>query len=376
MRIDATNIADLSEVKPEVPPTYQPPQAVEAAAAPVRQAQPPPNDPAILSLGRPPVSAVAGATELQSSPVVEAELGEGEPPGVIRGIHVGRGVNKPLTPIKDVAESLNGLHIEDGAQKENQQLVEAEEEKSHKRRRRQNKHAKQQQQQQHDSDIPSSPGGNVPSSGHGKGWRQTPMLQSTTSFQPFSSLKRKGRGRKGGEDWESAEVTEEMGDFDFENNLLKFDKQTIFNQMRKEDEVDDSSRLVAHNRKPKPGTNNGKNLHYTENVLEVPPTMARNADFWNSEADDGLHEGERLSGRELRNATSMRGAESKNGIPKRSQSRKASGAMVGGQPLSRVNSAVSGFLHPNYKFGIHGLDSRLRSTAYNSHSKHISLVSI
>lgn len=169
------------------------------------------------------------------------------------------------------------------------------------------------------------------------------MLQSTSSFQPFHSLK-KGRGRKGGDEngWESAEVTEEMGEFDFENNLAKFDKRTIFDQMRKDDQIDDSTRLVAHNRRPKPGTNGGKNLHYTENVLDLTPTLAnKNADFWNSEADDGEKEAERVSAQEARTISVLRRAESKNGLSRRSQSRKASGATAGGQPLSRVNSSVS-----------------------------------
>jgi enhancer of mRNA-decapping protein 3 len=347
MRIDAANIADLSEIKPEEPPTHHEPKA-----APVRQPQLPLQDPAILSLARPPASTVVGATELQSSPVVDAELEEGEVLGGLRGNHVVRGVNKPLTPIQDVAESLDRLQVGNGASKENIQPADTEEEKTYKRRRRrQNNRARQHQQQQNQqqqelqSDGASSTGGNVPSSGRGKGWRQTPMLQSTASFQPFNSLKRRGRGRKGGDGdngWESADVTEEMGDFDFENNLLKFDKRTIFDQMRRDDEVDDASRLVAHNRRPKPGTNNGKNLHYSENVLEVPPTaIAKNADFWNSEADEGLRDAERLTGRESRAATSMRRTESKHDTSRRSQSRKASGQLIGGHPLSRVSSTVS-----------------------------------
>lgn len=351
MKIDATNIADLSQIKPEIPSTYQAPQTVEPAPAPVRLPQAPLNDPAILSLGRPPASAVPGATELHSEPMVEQVLAERDTSAVQRVIPGGRAANRPLSPIEDAVEPLNDLHIGEELQKENIKQMDKEDDKTHKKRRkRQNRRGKQNQQQQqaqsqqqHDTDLASSPDGNVPSSGRGKGWRQTPMLQSTASFQPFNSLKRKGRGRKGAEDngWESAEVTEEMGDFDFENNLLKFDKRTIFDQMRKEDSVDDATRLVAHNRLPKPGTNNGKNLHYTENVLNVTPTGTKNADFWNSEADDGLHDAEVLSGREPRNATIMRRTDSKNGISKRSQSRKASGAMVGGQPPSRVNSAVS-----------------------------------
>jgi enhancer of mRNA-decapping protein 3 len=182
-----------------------------------------------------------------------------------------------------------------------------------------------------------------PASGRGKGWRQTPILQSTSSFQPFQFLKKSAKGRKGTLDngWASEDVTEEMGDFDFENNLAKFDKATIFDQMRREDQVDDASRLVAHNRKPKPGTAGGKNLHYTENVLDLPPITKKDAYSWNSEADDGLNGAERLSGREVRSSQSNRRADSKSGPSRRSQSRKASAvATSGGLPLTRVNSGV------------------------------------
>lgn len=344
MRIDAANIADLSEIKPEEPaPAYFAAPTADPIAAPAQQAQPPLDDPAILSLGRPPAGASASAAvEAQSSPSVLPELGDESLPGVLRGIHVGR-TSKPLTPIQDVAEMVSDLHFEDATPKleNNGKPTDTEEDKKFKkRRRRQNRQQKPQQQEQHDSDG-SSQGRKTQASGRGKGWRQTPMLQSTASFQPFSVLKRNARGRKGAVEngWESAEVTEEMGEFDFENNLAKFDKHTIFDQMRKEDQIDDASRLVSHNRRPKPGTNNGKNLHYTENVLDVPSTIAKNTDFWNSEADDALNEAERLSSREPRAAPSARRAESKNGMSRRSQSRKASGPIVGGQPLSRVNSA-------------------------------------
>ncbi len=100
-----------------------------------------------------------------------------------------------------------------------------------------------------------------------------------------------------------------MGDFDFEGELAKFDKQNLFEQMRKEDAIDEADRLVSHNRlpRPKPGTSGGKNLHHSENVLDLPPAAPKSTpkekpsnDFWNSEADDGVpNGGDRLSGREL-----------------------------------------------------------------------------
>lgn len=208
---------------------------------------------------------------------------------------------------------------------------------------------------QADAPAAGSSGRQTPTVQGSKGWRQTPMLEDTSSFQPYNSL-RKSRGRKGhnlqvDNGWASEDVTDvqEMGEFDFEGSLAKFDKNTLFDQMRKEDQVDDSSRLVAHNRlpKPKPGTAGGKNLHYTENVLEsTPPSVAKGKgelpnDFWNSEADDGVMKGgERLSGRELGSRQGSRRGESKISATRRSQSRKASAATITG-PIRTGSSGAN-----------------------------------
>lgn len=363
MRIEASNIADLGEIKPdEAQPFYPPVPPAEIVPTASRPTQAPLDDPAILSLGRPPATAiaVASAYDGQSSPKVEGilkKIAESELPGVLKGIHVGRQDKSPspdldaVQPVPPVIQPLADANAESESGKPTD--TEGGTKSPKKRRRRPRKHNTD---QSHDSDTThdATPATTEKASGRGKGWRQTPMLQSTASFQPFNSLKRNGRGRKGGEanGWASEEVTEEMGEFDFENNLAKFDKRTIFDQMRKEDQVDDASRLVSHNRRPKPGTNGGKNLHNTENVLDLPSSIAKNTDFWNSEADDpnghaglnpvnGQNGGDRISTREPRVATTTRRAESKNGVTRRSQSRKASGAMAGSQPLSRVNSTVS-----------------------------------
>ncbi|KAL8400206.1 hypothetical protein RB594_000555 [Gaeumannomyces avenae] len=170
---------------------------------------------------------------------------------------------------------------------------------------------------------------------HGsKGWRQTPMLEDTSSFQPFNAL-RKGRGRKANalqheNGWASEDVTDvqELGEFDFEGGLAKFDKHTLFDQMRKDDQADDAHRLVSHNRqpRPKPGTSGGKNLHYSENVLDEPAASTSLKvelphDFWNSEADT-----ERPSVRDAGSRQSSRRGESKMPATRRSRSRKASTA--------------------------------------------------
>ncbi|KAB8296018.1 hypothetical protein EYC80_008829 [Monilinia laxa] len=126
-----------------------------------------------------------------------------------------------------------------------------------------------------------------------KGWRQTPLLEPVTSFQPFSTLKKsQRRGNKNMEEsgWATEDATDvqEMGDFDFAGSLAKFDKKSVFNQIQAEDGIAESDRLVGHNRVPKakPGTYGGKNFHPTENVLGLPSGAAKAAGTWKSDADD------------------------------------------------------------------------------------------
>ncbi|KAH7201993.1 YjeF-related protein N-terminus-domain-containing protein [Fusarium oxysporum] len=341
LQVHAANIADLAEVKNDRPATYTPAPA-ESIAAPFIS-QPPPQpafvDPAILSLGRPPAALTPtgsdskapledGRAELQVAPMSATVSTPGRP-----------------TPDHDLTGSVSNLAINEAVQEmDNGQPIEGQAPRSAKKKNNNNRRSRQSKQgkgQRAEDDGQAIEGS--PASGRGKGWRQTPILQSTSSFQPFHSLKKSSKGRKGilNNGWASEDVTEEMGEFDFENNLAKFDKRTIFDQMRKEDQIDDASRLVSHNRKPKPGTAGGKNLHYTENVLDLPSSTKKDADFWNSEADDGLNEAERLSGRDVRSGQGNRRADSKSGPSRRSQSRKASAvAISGGLPLSRVNSGV------------------------------------
>ena len=108
--------------------------------------------------------------------------------------------------------------------------------------------------------------------------------------------------------WATEEATDiqEMGDFDFEANLSKFDKHEIFNQIRHDDTTADEDRLVSHNRLPaRLGTGGGRNLHFTENVLDSP--KLNGCAKWNSEAGDseGNTSDARISsGRSSRRATS------------------------------------------------------------------------
>ena len=115
--------------------------------------------------------------------------------------------------------------------------------------------------------------------GKAKGWRQTPLLEEKTSMARFTKSKPgqpKARRRYREEDdqngWATGDATDvqDMGDFDFGENLSKFDKRKIFDQIRQEDTTADEARLVSINRLPaaRPGTAGGKNLHYSENVLD------------------------------------------------------------------------------------------------------------
>ncbi|GAW26675.1 putative dfdf domain-containing protein [Rosellinia necatrix] len=187
-----------------------------------------------------------------------------------------------------------------------------------------------------------------------KGWRQTPILQSTESFQPFTSLRksRKKRVDPGADSgWASEDVTDvqEAGDFDFEGGLAKFDKRAIFDEMQEQDRIDEADRLVSHNRlpRPKPGTAGGKNLHYTENVLDLASpapkiTKETPGDFWRSEADDDLVRGgrETPTGRDGSGRSSRLRGESRMSTTRRSQSRKASTSAIVAGP-SRVNTGPS-----------------------------------
>ena len=138
--------------------------------------------------------------------------------------------------------------------------------------------------------------------GKAKGWRQTPLLEENTAetppspaehgqhpqkeiiktatarFTKITSGQPKSRRRLREEDdqngWATGDATDvqDMGDFDFEENLSRFDKRKVFDQIRQDDTTADEERLVSINRLPaaRPGTAGGKNLHYSENVLDSP----------------------------------------------------------------------------------------------------------
>lgn len=152
----------------------------------------------------------------------------------------------------------------------------------------------------------------------GKGWRQTPLLEPTPKFQPFDTLKKARKGRnsaKNGWDTEDATDVQGMGDFDFESNLLAFNKEKLFKQIQEDDQTADEDRLVSVNRLPKPGTAGGKNLHHTENVLDMPKTKTRKDKF--NSSDESEYEEER------REVVSMESGSGRNSRRADSRMRKA-----------------------------------------------------
>jgi enhancer of mRNA-decapping protein 3 len=179
----------------------------------------------------------------------------------------------------------------------------------------------------------------------GNGWRNTPMLQAAEQPQArtpgviggrvglaaANASNRKTRRQQALEatnGWATEDATDiqELPEFDFASNLSKFDKRTVFNQIRNEDTTADEDRLVSFNRLARPGTHGGKNLHPTENVLDKKLKSATNS----SEDDSDFG-----SGRNSRRAMSRTSV-------KRAPTRQGSGVqgdldMMGSGVLPRIN---------------------------------------
>lgn len=173
-----------------------------------------------------------------------------------------------------------------------------------------------------------------------RGWRQTAFVEPASpqkyrEKEPNSRRRKKKNRGSFAEDpngWATEDATDiqELGDFDFQSNLSKFDKRRVFEEIRNDDTTADEERLVSFNRRvPKPGTNGGKNLHWTENVLDSPQG-SETGDSDQEPSDAKLSSGN-YSGREASRVA-------------RGQSRKGSGIL--GQPLipPQINSFGRGQL--------------------------------
>ena len=137
--------------------------------------------------------------------------------------------------------------------------------------------------------------------GRGKGWRQTPMVEDVSpkrGQKPVRSRKAYAEDVNG---WATEDATDiqDLGDFDFATNLSKFDKRQVFDDIRRDDNVAAGDRLVSFNRKARPGTDGGRNLHFTENVLSPDAKSA-------AEDTDDHHEGRYSSGRGSRRTGSVK----------------------------------------------------------------------
>lgn len=358
--LESSNIADVTEYRsPPMPSASTAAPAASPLAPPVvsQPAAPAFVDPAIVSLGKRPAPTTGTAT---TEPQPQQHLPPQQPPqelaavdsnmspqprqpGVIPAYLVS--ASQTQASAARLQEDFNTLRVGDVKKGREYHAQDSEKDTQdwsgqHQRRKsRKSRPSKGQNRRLEEPALDTSAADTAASAPRGKGWRQTPMLQSTASFQPYKALRRNGKKVMADNGWASEDVTEEMGEFDFEGSLAKFDKRTLFDQLRKDDAVDEADRLVSHNRKPKPGTAGGKNLHYSENVLDMPSSTKQRmaGDFWNSEADDGVEGVERLSGRDVRSSLSMRRTDSRPGTTRRSQSRKASGTAT--QPHSRMPSA-------------------------------------
>lgn len=163
--------------------------------------------------------------------------------------------------------------------------------------------------------------------GKGKGWRSTPLLDERTP------RRQRGRKTEDANGWATEDATDiqDMPEFDFAGNLSKFDKRQVFDDIRKDDTIPTDERLVSFNRKVKPGTNGGRNLHFTENVLDDVTN-----DQWKSEAGETELE-ETLDAAQYSSSKGSRRANSRRPI---AGSRK--GSAIPGHIVSERNASPRG----------------------------------
>lgn len=206
-----------------------------------------------------------------------------------------------------------------------------------------------------------------------KGWRSTPLLEETADVAPETPpqvpaklkkaankrAKRTLQDQQNQNGWATEDATDvqDMGDFDFEANLSKFDKQAVFDQIRTEDNTADEDRLVSHNRLARPGTYGGKNLHPTENVLSPPIKTADEELDSPSETDLDLGNGRssRQSGRSRMTRQGDRSLSGAGALEERSLSRALRNVPSHGRPLNasvisstslnRSTSSIRGHAH-------------------------------
>jgi len=186
----------------------------------------------------------------------------------------------------------------------------------------------------------------------GKGWRSTPLLEDATQppQDPETPSRASQKNKKNAKakrvpqqqqavqnGWATEDATDiqDLGDFDFEANHAKFDKKSVFDQIRNEDTTADEDRLVSHNRLARPGTNGGKNLHPTENVLSPPLKQQADPQDSLSDADTEVIASGRHSRQSARSRTSSR-----------QPPRRSIGAVQDERSLTKALKAIPSAINP------------------------------
>ena len=313
--VDAPDIADLS-LGPSKAPAPQNQHAPPASQnnIPIETPKPPQQqsfvDPAILSFSKPPPTQLdpppGGPSSQPTYLPHQARQGEGT---------VSAALSEPFSNLELDSGTGTGTTVLQRTTIENELDGSAPTEKRNRRGHKSRARAEGLDEQ----DAISRQGGTSNTNVKSKGWRQTAFVEPSHSHIPSPQSRKEktsqlnGRRRKkksretNSEDpngWATEDPTDIQGmpEFDFESNLSKFDKRRVFEEIRNDDTTADEERLVSFNKKlPKPGTNGGKNLHWTENVLDSPRD-SENEDTEQEASEAKLSSGN-YSGREFSRAS-------------------------------------------------------------------------
>jgi enhancer of mRNA-decapping protein 3 len=302
--INASDISDLKEATDEKVPPFQSqsiaPQFV-TAFPPVSNPQKF-EDPAILSMGRRPSFQVPTPAPIELPTVVTDSRRHSAVSDRI--------LERDITPAAVLVDPMIGLGLANGEVEDAGIGSEADPSTVHvkRTRRRRARKGPKQASDIYDGDESLPKTTPLAETKRGRGWRQTPLLEPNPSFQPFATLKKRGKKSEYDNGWATEDATDvqDMGEFDFETELAKFDKKTVFDGIKKQDVISDGDRLVGHNRLPKPGTAGGKNLAPSENVLD----LLKKQTTWKSE-DDSDPENDVISHRDTGSGRNSRRADSR-----------------------------------------------------------------
>ncbi|KAL8729280.1 MAG: hypothetical protein Q9181_005059 [Wetmoreana brouardii] len=321
LSIETINIKDI-DIEPDPKPL--PPQQTSNQSLP---------DPAILSFDRNAVRALSESpTNLANHVTIEPTAVPAAKPTIPFDTKPSDSMGATAT----LTEPFTELKLNDAVSNsvaEDQELNTPARATTRKRRKRRTTKGRQDDPQMPSQDFSRS--ARTPK--RADGWGKPPFLQETPATKkphpldaPIHPAEQKlAQARKGKRHhhmrdqngWATEEATDiqDMGDFDFQGNLSKFDKRGVFEQLRQDDTTADEARLVSFNRLPaRHGTNGGRNLHYSENVLDSPQQNGRVS--W----DNGSGESEGLD-------RSSNGRNNSRRNPSRTSTRK---------PPSRKNSAM------------------------------------